>query len=208
MDTRGQGSSWAQGDTPDLYSEGGNPAIPGSMTQGILDPKHYYYRRVFSDAVRAIEAARSHPAVDASRIAATGGSQGGGITIAVSGLVKDLKAVAPDVPFLCHYRRATEIVDTAPYNEITRFCQRHRDKIEQVFTTLSYFDGVNLGARANAPALFSVALMDMICPPSTVFAAYNNYAGERDIRIYPYNQHEGGQNVHTVEKIRFISERI
>lgn len=208
MDTRGQGSSWAQGDTPDLYSEGGNPAIPGSMTQGILDPKHYYYRRVFSDAVRAIEAARSHPAVDASRIAATGGSQGGGITIAVSGLVKDLKAVAPDVPFLCHYRRATEIVDSAPYNEITRFCQRHRDKIEQVFTTLSYFDGVNLGARANAPALFSVALMDMICPPSTVFAAYNNYAGERDIRIYPYNQHEGGQNVHTVEKIRFISECI
>ncbi len=58
MDTRGQGSTWSAGDTPDLYAEGGNAHYPGSMTKGILDPKHYYYRRVFTDAVRAIEAAR------------------------------------------------------------------------------------------------------------------------------------------------------
>ncbi len=85
MDTRGQGSTWSSGDTPDLYADGGNAHIPGSMTKGILDPKHYYYRRVFTDAVRAIDAARSHPEVDASRIAVTGGSQGGGITIAAAG---------------------------------------------------------------------------------------------------------------------------
>ena len=92
------------------------------MTKGILDPQHYYYRRVFTDAVRAIEAARSHPAVDASQIAVTGGSQGGGITIAAAGLVPDVVAAMPDVPFLCHYRRATELVDTYPYKEIAEFC--------------------------------------------------------------------------------------
>ena len=70
MDTRGQGSTWSAGDTPDLYADGGNAHFPGSMTKGILDPKHYYYRRLFTDAVRAIEAARSHPDVDASQIAA------------------------------------------------------------------------------------------------------------------------------------------
>ena len=73
MDTRGQGSTWSMGDTPDLYAEGGNAHYPGSMTKGILDPKHYFYRRVFTDAVRAIEAARSNPAVDATQIAVTGG---------------------------------------------------------------------------------------------------------------------------------------
>ena len=116
MDTRGQGSAWSVGHTPDLYADGGNPHTPGSMTQGILDPQHYFYRRVFTDAVRAIDAARSHPEVDASRIAVTGSSQGGGITIAAAGLVPDVAAVMPDVPFLCHYRRATELVDTYPYN--------------------------------------------------------------------------------------------
>ena len=204
MDTRGQGSSWSKGDTPDLYSEGGNPSIPGSMTQGVLDPKHYFYRRVFTDAVRAVEAAHSHPEVDASQIAVTGGSQGGGITIAAAGLIPDVVAAMPDVPFLCHYRRATEIVDTYPYKEIAEYCHVHRDKVDAVFNTLSYFDGVNLAARAKAKTLFSVGLMDQVCPPSTVYAAYNHWAGEKDIKVYPYNGHEGGGSYQTVEKLKFM----
>ena len=204
MDTRGQGSTWSPGDTPDLYADGGNAHFPGSMTKGILDPKHYYYRRVFTDAVRAIEAARSHEAVDATRIAVTGGSQGGGISIAAAGLVPDVAAAMPDVPFLCHYRRATEIVDSYPYKEIAEFCHTHRDKVETVFNTLSYFDGVNLSARAKAKALFSTALMDQVCPPSTVFAAYNHWAGEKDIKVYPYNGHEGGGSYQTLEKVKFL----
>ena len=204
MDTRGQGSTWSPGDTPDLYADGGNAHFPGSMTKGILDPQHYYYRRVFTDAVRAIETARSHPVVDEAQIAVTGGSQGGGSSIAAAGLVPDVAAALPDVPFLCHYRRATEIVDSYPYKEIAEFCHTHRDKVETVFNTLSYFDGVNLSARAKAKALFSTALMDQVCPPSTVFAAYNHWAGEKDIKVYPYNGHEGGQSYQTVEKMKFL----
>lgn len=205
MDTRGQGSEWSTGDTPDPELDGGNPQIAGFMTRGILDPKTYYYRRVFTDAVRAVEAARSHPLVDPARVAVTGGSQGGGITLAVAGLVPDLAAALPDVPFLCHYRRATEIVDSYPYMEISKFCQRHRNKIETVFRILSYFDGVNFAARAQAPALFSVGLMDEICPPSTVFAAYNHYAGVKDIRTWPYNHHEGGQSFQAAEKMDYLA---
>ncbi|MBI5705378.1 MAG: acetylxylan esterase [Armatimonadetes bacterium] len=209
MDTRGQGAAvgWTHGDTADAYGEGGSPSIPGFMTQGILDPKHYYYRRVFTDAVRMIEAVRGHEAIDPARICVTGGSQGGGITIAAAGLVSDVQAAMPDVPFLCHYRRATEIVDSYPYQEIARFCNVHRDKTERVFQTLSYFDGVNLGARAKARTLFSVGMMDQICPPSTVFAAYNHWGGaDRAIEVYPYNGHEGGGGFHNQCKIRFLKE--
>ena len=204
MDTRGQGSSWSVGDTPDLYADGGNAHFPGSMTKGILDPKHYYYRRVFTDAVRAIEAARGHPEVDSSQIAVTGGSQGGGISIAAAGLVPDVVAAMPDVPFLCHFRRATELEDLYPYKEIGDYCHVHRDKIDIVFNTLSYFDGVNFAPRAKAKTLFSVALMDKVCPPSTVYAAYNHWVGEKDIKVYPYNGHEGGQSFQTIEKIKFL----
>ena len=136
--------------------EPSNPQFPGFMTRGVLKPETYYYRRLFTDAVRAVEAARSHPAVDAARIAVNGGSQGGGMSLAVAGLVHDLSAVMADVPFLCHYRRATELVDTDPYHEIVRFCKCHRDKADTVFETLSYFDGLNFAARAHSPALFSV----------------------------------------------------
>jgi cephalosporin-C deacetylase len=205
MDTRGQGYSHLRtGDTSDPEPAGSGLQAPGFMTRGVLAPETYYYRRLFSDAVRAVDVARLHPAVDAGRIALTGGSQGGGITLAAGGLEPGVSVVMPDVPFLCHYRRATEITDEAPYSEIVRFCKAHRDKVDTVFETLSYFDGVNFAARSQARALFSVALMDVICPPSTVFAAYNHFGGPKEIRVYHYNDHEGGANFQTVEKVRFL----
>jgi cephalosporin-C deacetylase len=174
------------------------------MTRGILSPRTYYYRRLITDAVRAVETARAHPAVDASQIAVGGGSQGGGLTLALSGLEAALNGIMPEVPFMCQYRRATQITDGFPYKEIGEYCKTHRDQIDQVFNTLSYFDGLNFAARAKAPALFSVGLMDDICPPSTVFAAYNHYAGPKRICIYEYNQHDGGGSHHTQERIKFL----
>lgn len=212
MDTRGQGSSWSPGDTPDYPEDGLDPQYSGFMTRGILDPNKYYYRRVFTDAVRAVEALSSFPEVDKDRIGITGGSQGGGITLAVAGLAPfvglDIKIAMPDVPFLCHYRRAVEITDGYPYQEIVQYLKSHRDHTEQVFRTLSYFDGVNFATRAKAKALFSVALMDNICPPSTVFAAYNYYAGEKEIKVYPFNGHEGGGTFQTYEKMKFAKKNL
>jgi cephalosporin-C deacetylase len=205
MDTRGQGSTWRAGDTGDPEPDDTNPNYPGFMTRGILNPKTYYYRRVFTDAVRAVEAARAHPAVDASRVAINGGSQGGGITLAVAGLMPDVAAAMADVPFLCCYRRATEITDGYPYQEIVKYCQVHRNYVDTVFSTLAYFDGVNFSARAKSPALFSVGLMDDTCPPSTVFAAYNHYAGPKQIKVWPFNRHEGGQAFHDLEKLKLLA---
>ncbi len=190
VDTRGQGSAWSSGDTPDEGASG--PQFPGFMTRGIEAPETYYYRRVFADAVRAVDALSSLPDVDTTRVAVHGGSQGGGIALAVAGLVPDLAAVVPYVPFLCDFPRAITIHDTNPYGEIVSYLAVHREKVEQVLDTLSYVDGVNFAARATAPAWFSAALMDEICKPSTVFGAYHAYAGAKQIDVWPFNNHEGG----------------
>ncbi|MBX9245021.1 acetylxylan esterase [Actinotalea ferrariae] len=213
MDTRGQGSSWGSGgDTPDLGGSG--PAAPGVMTRGILDPEQHYYRRLLTDAVRAVDAARALPGVDASRVAVTGISQGGGMTLAVAGLVPDVAAAMPDVPFLCDFRRATSITDDYPYGEVVRYLSVHRGHADTAFRTLSYFDGVHLARRARADALFSVALRDTTCPPSTVYSAFNHYAGATDaspvtdIVEYPFNQHEGGQAYQQAEQLRWLAGRL
>ncbi|MQA77846.1 MAG: prolyl oligopeptidase family serine peptidase [Streptosporangiales bacterium] len=204
MDTRGQGSGHAPGDTPDPGPAGANPHHPGFMTKGILDRDTYYYRRVFTDAVRAVEAVRTHPAVDGERVAVTGGSQGGGIALAVGALVGDVSAVLPDVPFLCDFPRAVDLVDADPYAEIRRYLKVHRDQVDRVFDTLGYFDGVHFAGRSTAPSLFSVGLMDETCPPSTVFAAYNAYRGEKDIEVYRYNDHEGGEAFQDIAKLAYL----
>jgi cephalosporin-C deacetylase len=207
MDTRGQGSTWSPSDTADAGVTG-EPQAPGVLTRGIEDPARYYYRRLMTDAVRAVDAAKDHPAVDAARVAVGGGSQGGGLALAVAGLRSDLRAAVIDVPFLCHFRRASEITDKEPYVEIANWCRVHRERVDTAFRTLDYFDGVHFASRASAPALFSVALMDEVCPPSTVYAAYNRYAGPKRINVWPYNGHEGGGAYQTRDQLAFLAEHL
>jgi cephalosporin-C deacetylase len=206
MDSRGQGSGYTTGETPDPHPS--TAAQPGVMTRGILDRDTYYYRRLFTDAVRAVDAARTLPQVDGSRVAVAGASQGGGISLAVAALVPDLSGVLVDVPYLCDMRRASEIGDKDPYGEIVRYLKAHRDQVDRVFETLRYFDGAVFATLASSPALFSVALMDEICPPSTVYAAYNAYAGAKEIREYAYNDHEGGGAFQQLAQMTWLAERL
>ena len=191
MDNRGQGSTWGSGgDTADPHGAG--PSLPGVMTRGILNIREYYYRRLFTDAVRAVDAARALDGVDPAQVVVAGGSQGGGLALAVAGLVEGLAGVMADVPFLSHIRRGVEVSDTDPYREIVRYLAVHRNHVDAVFRTLSYVDGVSHSRRASAPALFSVGLLDTVCPASTVYAAFHAYAGDKQIVVYPFNSHEGG----------------
>jgi cephalosporin-C deacetylase len=190
LDTRGQAWSGSRGSTPDLTGSG--PQVPGFLTRGIDSRESYYYRRLILDAVRLVDAAAELPVTDASRVMVTGVSQGGGLALAVAGLVPGLRAVAARVPFLCDFPRAIMITDSDPYKEIANYLSWYRGRAAAVLHTLSYFDGVNFIKRATAPVWLSAALMDPICPPSTVFGAYNAYPGPKEISVWPYNGHEGG----------------
>ena len=208
MDTRGQGSGWGSGGhTPDPH--GSEPAVAGFMTRGIARPDSYFYRRVFTDAALLLDAVKALPFVDETRLAVTGVSQGGGISLAAAGLHPDVHAVMPDVPYLCHFRRSASIATQLPFKEIERYLSVHRDRVDAVFDTLSYFDGVNFARRVCAPAFFSVALMDEIVPPSGVFAAFNHCSSpDAEIEVYEFNGHEGGQSMQWARQAEWLRRRL
>ena len=74
-----------------------------------------------------------------------------------------------------------------------------------------------MAKRATAPALFSTALLDQVCPPSTVFAARNHYvccrrrrvrdaaASRHRSRSTPHNQHEGGAAYQWAAQAEFLA---
>ena len=205
IETRGQGAAAYGGTTVDPHLS--HPHVPGWLTQGIRSPETYYYRRVFVDAVRAVEVARTHPAIRAERVVVAGTSQGGGVALATAGLT-DVDAVIANVPFGCHFERAIRITDELPYCEVADYLRLYRREHATVLRTLSYFDGLNFAARAKAPALLSLGLMDPVSPPSTIFAAHHHYAGSSRLRVWPFNGHEGGETEDHLEAIAFLAEML
>ncbi|MGA4506386.1 acetylxylan esterase [Propionibacteriaceae bacterium G1746] len=216
MDTRGQGwnTMGIFDGTDDDDPAAGASSVSGWMTRGIRSRETYFYRRVFIDALRAVQVARTLPQVDPSKLFTQGGSQGGGIAIAATGLAQlagvSLSGAMIDVPFLCHFNRAMTLVDTHPYKELSGYLRSRPTEEQAVANVLSYFDGVNLAKRALAPTMFSVGLMDQICPPSTVFAAYNQWGAlheerpDTDIRIYSHAGHEGGRELQVWEHLGWM----
>ena len=47
-------------------------------------------------------------------------------------------------------------------------------------------------------------MMDQICPPSTCFAAYHRYGGDKEVRVYEFNDHEGGEAHHQLEQLAWL----
>ena len=79
------------------------------------------------------------------------------------------------------------------YFELTDYFRRHdprHDREDEVFTKLGYIDIQFLAPRVKAEVLFQTGLMDMVCPPSSQFAAYNKISSPKKVLIYPDFAHE------------------
>lgn len=184
VDCRGQGGRSTDGA---VYPGGHRP---GFMTQGIEDPRRYYYRYAFLDCVRALDWMAAQDVVDKTRMAITGVSQGGGLTLAVAGLSDRPKLAISEVPYLCHYRRSVDIAAAGPYREISDWMRMRPETAERSWRTLSYFDCLNLADRIRCRTVVTVGLWDDICPPSSSFAAYNAIKADKQIMVFDFMGHE------------------
>lgn len=190
LDCRGQG-----GLSENIEGVRGN-TLRGHIIRGLDDqPEKLYFRQVFLDTAQLAKIVMNMPEVDADRVGATGGSQGGGLTLACAALEPRIKRAAPVYPFLCDYKRIWEMdLAVAAYEELKTFF-RHFDPLhereEDIFTRLGYIDNQFLAPRITAEVLMPVGLMDSVCPPSTQFAAYNKIKSKKNLLLYPDYGHEG-----------------
>lgn len=190
LDCRGQG-----GQSEDNTVVQG-PTLRGHIIRGLSDPDptKLYYRQVFLDTALLARIVMGFPEVDATRVGATGLSQGGGLTLACAALEPRIKLAAPIFPFLCDYQRVWEMDLARDAYEELRLYFRHFDprheREQAVFTKLGYIDCQHLAPRIRAETLMFTGLMDTICPPSTQFAAYNKITARKELVVYPDYAHE------------------
>lgn len=189
MDCRGQA-----GQSEDIGIVKGN-TLRGQIIRGLDDvPEKLLFRQIFLDTAQLTKIVMNMPEVDSARVGAMGRSQGGGLTIACSSLIPEIKIAAPVFPFLSDYKRVWEMDQAKDaYFEIKSYF-RDFDPLHQrenkIFTKLGYIDVQHLAPRINAKVMMTVALMDTICPPSTQFASYNKIQAPKELRVYPDFGHE------------------
>ena len=61
---------------------------------------------------------------------------------------------------------------------------------DHIFEMLGYIDIQFLSPRITAEIMWTIGLMDTVCPPSTQFAAYNKIISSKTMSIYPDFGHE------------------
>jgi cephalosporin-C deacetylase len=169
--------------------------LNGHFIRGLDDlPEKLLFRQVFLDTAQLARIVMSLPEVDADRVGAFGGSQGGALTIACAALEPRIKRAAPMFPFLADYFRVWEMdLAVAAYAELKNYFrlfdpQHLRER--EIFTRLGYIDIQHLAQRIRGEVLLGTGLMDTICPPSTQFAVYNKMTCPKRMIIYPDFGHE------------------
>jgi cephalosporin-C deacetylase len=189
LDCRGQGGS--------SEDRGGvrGTTLRGHIVRGLDDdPSKLLFRQIFLDTAVLARIVMGFPEVDAARVGATGASQGGGLTLACAALVPEIKLAAPVYPFLTDYRRTWNMDLAVDAYEELRDYFRHFDprheREEEVFTRLGYIDVQHLASRIRGEVMMVIGLMDMICPPSTQFAAFNRITAPKRYVLYPDFGHE------------------
>jgi cephalosporin-C deacetylase len=205
----------------DCRGQGGLSADVGGMigttystpfTRGLDDePEELLCRDLFLDTAMLARIVMGLDYVDEGRVAATGGSQGGALTVACAALVPEIKLCAPVYPYLSDYKRVWEMdLDQGAYEGL-KYYFRHFDprheREEEIFTKLGYIDIQFLAPRIRAKVLMATGLRDTICPPSTQFAAYNKITSEKEVIIYPDYGHEGLKG-HNDIVFRFFAEEL
>jgi cephalosporin-C deacetylase len=167
----------------------------GHIIRGLDDePDALLFRQIFLDTAQLARIVMGMPGVDPDRVGATGGSQGGGLTLACAALEPRVRRAFPVFPFLSDYKRVWEMdLAARAYEELAwhfrAFDPRH-EREEEIFTRLGYIDVQFLVPRIRAETTMAVGLMDEVCPPSSQFAAYNRMSCPKNLVVYPDFAHE------------------
>ena len=170
--------------------------VTGHIVAGLDGPaRDLYYVRCHQDIRILCRIVRELGGIDLSRVFVNGASQGGGLGVACCALNPDLVSRAALLyPFLSDFRRVYELgADEIAYEGIryyARWFDPAGERIDEWFGKLAYIDSASFAHLVRCEVLMGTGLSDVVCPPATQFAVYNNMTCPRRHVLFPEFGHE------------------
>ncbi len=168
-----------------VYDDLMQGALSGYWSTNLDDKDKAYYKRVYLGCVRAVDFIETLECFNGEDIGVTGGSQGGALSIVTAGLDSRIDYLAAFYPALSDL---TGFLHGRAGGWPKIFRDDYTNKPEKVETS-KYFDVVNFARFVKAPGWYSWGYNDNVCPPTSMYSAYNVLEAEKELHVFQETQH-------------------
>ncbi|MCO5950031.1 acetylxylan esterase [Mucilaginibacter flavidus] len=163
------------------------------ITLGVEDKNKYVLKGAIMDCVRAVDFIYTRPELRHDNIIAVGGSLGGFLAVATSGVDNRISFCSAANPILGDVRNLANQVDW-PFNDIKRYVNtRPGLTFDKVLNNMDYFDAKNFASAIKCRTLMGMGMVDNIAPPNTVQTIYNGIPADKHLIIFRDLAHEIGK---------------
>ena len=165
--------------TQDYYDKLFNGALYSYWTTNADNRDEFYYKRVFIGAVRAVDYLCSLPQYNGKALGVTGSSQGGALSFATAALDSRVTCLAAVHPAMCdHEAFLQEQAGGWPHYFYWQKADDARLSVSR------YYDSVNFARRVQVSGWYSWGYNDEVCPPTSMYAAYNSVTAPKELHPY------------------------
>jgi len=155
----------------------------------IQDREKYYYKAVILGLWRTLDVACAEPNADLNKLMVAGGSQGGGLTLAIAGLDRRIKYIEVQYPILCDHTAAIRQPGReAGWPRVLDAVEKPEWFDEAVKVT-AYYDNCNFARFITAPVILAQGFNDKTVPPSGTFAMYALIKSPKEFYTEPFSGH-------------------
>lgn len=138
-----------------------------------------YYNRVIVGALRAVDFICSLPQFNGKALGVTGSSQGGALSVITAALDSRVTFFGAVHPALCdHEAFLKKRAGGWPHYYY------QAAPTDKELKALRYYDTANFARCLKATGWFSWGYNDEVCPPTSMYAAYNAVTASKELHLY------------------------
>jgi len=186
-------------ETPEFYQKQMAGPLTNYWFMGNEDRETSYFLRMYLSCYRAVDYLTHRPDWDGKTMLVFGISQGGLQALITAGLHPKVTAAIAGVPGGCDLT-AAELGRSPGWP--AHYKIRDGKDTKRFYEASRYYDVVNFAPRIKCPVLVSAGLIDEVCPPVGIIAAFNQIKSPKELVILPQADHMGTGDTH-----RGFSER-
>ena len=178
------------GQPREYYNKMRDTELKGYAHRGKENRDTVYFRGMFLRMLRTLEYVKSRPEWNGKTLIVTGGSMGGGQSIAAAALDPQVTLVVAGVPAIGDH--GGNIAKNPRRPGWPQYYYAQTAKPEVVKAT-SYYDNIFFARRVKCEVFLTTGLIDRTCPPTSVYLYFKNLkSAKKDLDVFPCGEHSGG----------------